>query len=194
MTHIILASSSPRRKELLTQAFIPFTVQPAHADETIEPGTHPAAAVEQLALKKAAAVFTEHPNAAVIGADTVVVSDERILGKPETEEEAMQMLSSLSGRTHAVYTGVAIVSKNERVVFHEKTVVEFWELTKADMAAYIETGDPFDKAGGYGIQTAGALFVKAIHGDYFNVVGLPISSLYRRLKQMGLLTGSSSSR
>lgn len=194
MTHIILASSSPRRKELLSQVFIPFTVQAAHADETIAPGTHPAAAVEQLAVKKAAAVFSERPDAAVIGADTVVVSNGRILGKPETELEAMQMLSSLSGGTHAVYTGVAIMSKNEKIVFHEKTDVEFWELTKAEMAAYIETGEPFDKAGGYGIQSAGALFVKAIHGDYFNVVGLPISSLYRRLRQMDLLTGSFSFR
>ncbi|WP_046173963.1 Maf family protein [Domibacillus indicus] len=194
MTHIILASSSPRRKELLSQISIPFTVQAAHADETIVPGTPPEKAVKQLAEKKAAAILTQFSDAAVIGADTVVAMGDRILGKPKTKQEAMQMLSSLSGQIHAVYTGVAIMSQKEKAVFYEKTDVEFWNLTKADIAAYIETGDPFDKAGGYGIQTAGALFVKAIHGDYFNVVGLPIASLYRRLRQMGLLSNSPLSR
>ncbi|WP_309089652.1 Maf family protein [Domibacillus sp.] len=187
MTHIILASSSPRRKELLAHVNIPFTVHAANTDETIVPGTHPAQAVEQLALRKAEAVLAAYPDKVVIGADTVVAVDDRILGKPETEQEAMDMLCMLSGRHHAVYTGVAILSRNEKVVFHEKTDVEFWDLTKAEIAAYIKTGDPFDKAGSYGIQTAGALFVKAIHGDYFNVVGLPVSSLHRRLNQSGLL-------
>ncbi|WP_050181222.1 Maf family protein [Domibacillus robiginosus] len=192
MTRIILASSSPRRKELLSQANVPFTVYAADTDETIAPGTHPAQAVEQLALEKAEAVFAKYPDRAVIGADTVVSIDGRILGKPATEQEAMEMLSSLSGRTHAVYTGVAILSKDEKVLFHEKTDVEFWELTRAEIEAYIKTGDPFDKAGSYGIQTAGALFVQAIHGDYYNVVGLPIAALYRRLQKMRLLESHSS--
>lgn len=187
MTHIVLASSSPRRKELLSQANIPFTVHAANTDETIAPGTHPAKAVEELAVRKAEAVWAKYPDKVVIGADTVVVLEDRILGKPETEQEAMEMLSLLSGRTHAVYTGVAIVSPKEKAVFHAKTNVDFWELTKAEITAYIKTGDPFDKAGSYGIQTAGALFVQAIHGDYFNVVGLPISLLYQRLRQMGFL-------
>ncbi|OXS80535.1 Maf family protein [Domibacillus enclensis] len=194
MTRIILASSSPRRKELLSQVFIPFTIQAADADETIQPGTKPAEAVQQLALKKAAVVSAQNPDAAVIGADTVVVSEGRILGKPENEQDAKAMLLSLSGRTHAVYTGVAIITRHEQVVFFEKTDVEFWELTEADISAYLETGEPFDKAGGYGIQSAGALFVKAIHGDYFNVVGLPVSTLSRQLVQMGLLSSCFPSR
>lgn len=194
MTRIILASSSPRRKELLSQVFIPFTIQAADADETIQPGTKPAEAVQQLALKKAAVVSAQNPDAAVIGADTVVVSEGRILGKPENEQDAKRMLLSLSGRTHAVYTGVAIITPHEQVTFFEKTDVEFWELTEADISAYLETGEPFDKAGGYGIQSAGALFVKAIHGDYFNVVGLPVSTLSRQLVQMGLLSSCFPSR
>ncbi|OMP67543.1 Maf family protein [Domibacillus epiphyticus] len=193
MTNIILASSSPRRKELLSQVNISYTVHPADADETIPKGTAPADAVEQLALRKAEAVFALYPDAAVIGADTVVVKDGQILGKPAGKAEAAEMISSLSGTGHSVYTGVAIITRNEKVIFHEKTNVEFWELTEEEIASYIETGEPFDKAGGYGIQSAGALFVKAIRGDYFTVVGLPLSSLYRHLKHLGIITGSFSS-
>ncbi|OLN23493.1 septum formation inhibitor Maf [Domibacillus antri] len=193
MTSIILASSSPRRKELLSQVLIPFTVHAADADETISPGTEPSDAVEQLALRKAEAVFAHYPDAAVIGADTVVVQDGRILGKPADASEAAAMIASLSGTVHSVYTGVAIITANETVMFHEKTDVEFWKLTGEEIAAYIQTGEPFDKAGGYGIQSAGALFVKAVHGDYFTVVGLPLSSLYRHLKRLGILTGGLSS-
>lgn len=194
MTQIILASSSPRRKELLSQVSIPFTVHAAHADETITEGTRPEKAVEQLALRKAKAVFGFYPGAAVIGADTVVVSEGRILGKPESEQDARQMLASLSGSIHSVYTGVAIVTPNKTISFHEKTEVEFWDLTESEIVAYIKTGEPFDKAGGYGIQSAGALFVKSIKGDYFNVVGLPVSLLYRQLHRLGIATSSLSSR
>lgn len=193
MTNIVLASSSPRRKELLSQVLIPYTVHAADADETILEGTAPSDAVEQLALRKAEAVFMLYPDAAVIGADTVVVHNEHILGKPADEAEAYAMIAGLSGTVHSVYTGVAIITQNEQIIFHEKTDVEFWELSEEEIAGYIQTGEPFDKAGGYGIQSAGALFVKAIKGDYFTVVGLPLSSLYRHLKRLGVVTGTFSS-
>lgn len=193
MANIVLASSSPRRKELLSQVFIPYTVHAADADETILEGTKPSAAVEQLALRKAEEIFALYPDAAVIGADTVVVHNGRILGKPADAVEARAMIAALSGTIHSVYTGVAIMTQNEQIIFHEKTDVEFWDLSEEEIAGYIQTGEPFDKAGGYGIQSAGALFVKAIQGDYFTVVGLPISSLYRHLKRLGIVTGTFSS-
>ncbi|KAB7708615.1 septum formation inhibitor Maf [Bacillus aerolatus] len=185
MTQLILASGSPRRKELLEQIGLVFTVEVSHADETISPGMSPEETVMQLASMKAATVAKDHENSFVVGADTIVVLDEEILGKPSDREEAKKMLQRLSGRVHSVYTGVAVTYEANEYVFYEKTNVTFWELSEEEMNSYLDTGEPFDKAGAYGIQGAGAVFVKKIDGDYFSVVGLPIASLYRQLKRLG---------
>lgn len=165
---------------------VSFQVKAADTDETIAPGTHPADAVVQLAVKKAAAVFHMHPDAIVIGADTVVSIDGTILGKPKDAAEAKEMLTRLSDRVHDVYTGVAIVTKEGTDSFFVQTEVEFLALGSSAIERYIASGDPFDKAGSYGIQTGGALFVKRISGDYYNVVGLPVSMLAEKLSAKGL--------
>ncbi|MFK2824530.1 Maf family protein [Bacillus sp. B190/17] len=185
MTQLILASGSPRRKELLEQIGLVFTVKVSHVDETIPLGMTPEEIVMHLASTKAAAVAQSDENSFVVGADTVVVLDGEILGKPNDRREAKEMLHRLSGCTHAVYTGVAVRHKAKEHVFFEKTNVTFWELTEEEINGYLDTEEPFDKAGAYGIQGAGAVLVKKIDGDYFSVVGLPLSSLYRQLKQLG---------
>lgn len=184
MNHIVLASTSPRRKELLHKLNIPFFIYSPNVDETIV-GTHsPDTVVQTLALRKAKAVAKQYPHSIVIGADTIVYA-ERILGKPLNRQEAISMLKELSGRTHSVYTGVAIVHQGTEETFFEKTDVEFWELSNADIERYVDSGEPFDKAGAYGIQGFGAILVKAIIGDYYSVVGLPISRLSRILADKG---------
>ncbi|MCR2820543.1 Maf family protein [Lederbergia panacisoli] len=187
MNHLVLASASPRRKEILQKLNIPFTTFSPNADETLPTGLQPSDFVVTLALRKASLASEHFPQAAIIGSDTVVVCDELILGKPKNREEAEHMLKLLSGRIHAVYTGVAIINKGKTETFYEKTDVEFWELTETDIHQYIKSGEPFDKAGAYGIQGQGALLVKSIKGDYYTVVGLPISRLYRILSAMGLI-------
>jgi septum formation protein len=164
----------------------PFDVQESQADETIAPGTPPEEAVQMLARRKVEAVMPSIPDAYILGADTMVVYGDRFLGKPHTAEEAFDILRLLSGRTHDVWTGVAIATPNGEVVsFAEKTAVTFWELSEEEIAAYIATGEPMDKAGAYGIQGQAALFVKRIEGDYFNVVGLPLSRTVRELRRFG---------
>ncbi|KIL75485.1 Maf family protein [Bacillus badius] len=185
MTRLILASGSPRRKELLEQIGLAFTVKVSHADETIPFGMSPEQAVMHLASVKAAAVAADEQDDFVIGADTIVLLDGEILGKPKSRQEAKEMLQRLSGRTHAVCTGVSIRYGADECVFYEKTYVTFWELAEEEINSYLDTGEPFDKAGAYGIQGAGAIFVKKIDGDYFAVVGLPLASLYRQLKRLG---------
>ena len=184
MDSLILASSSPRRKELLQLLRIPFESVNSHADETIEDNMSAEDAVQELALRKAAAVAKDHPDDWIIGSDTVVVLDGTIMGKPKDREEGRNMLQLLSGRTHEVYTGVAILFGEKKNVFAEKTAVTFWELSEAEIDRYLDSGEPFDKAGGYGIQGFGALLVKEIAGDYYTVVGLPVSRLARELKSM----------
>ena len=181
MSPILLASGSPRRKELLTLLDIPFKTFSTDVDESFPQDTAPAEAAEQLAFRKANAAFQTHRDHVVIGCDTIVVHDGVILGKPADYEEARRTLTKLSGHTHLVYTGVCIMSEGKTICFHEKTSVTFWKLTDTDINKYIESGDPFDKAGSYGIQGKAALFVKEIKGDYYNVVGLPISRLAREL-------------
>ncbi|MBS4217005.1 septum formation inhibitor Maf [Bacillus sp. FJAT-49711] len=187
MDRLVLASASPRRKEILQKLNIPFTTFSPNADETLSTGLRPSDFVMTLALRKVSLASEHFPNAAIIGSDTVVVCDELILGKPKNQEEAYQMLKQLSGRIHSVYTGVAIFHNGETETFYEKTDVEFWELTETNIHQYIKSGEPFDKAGAYGIQGQGALLVKSITGDYYNVVGLPISRLYRTLSAMGII-------
>ena len=178
---IVLASASPRRRELLEKAGVDFTVRVSQAEEHIEPGTPPHEAVMQLAMQKAQAVARECPDDLVIGADTVVVLDGEILGKPADEADAARMLRRLSGQTHTVYTGVCLVRAGKTETFFEQTQVTFYPLTDDEIAAYVATGEPMDKAGAYGIQGRGCTLVREIRGDYFNVVGLPVAALYRRL-------------
>lgn len=190
----ILASASPRRKELLAQAGIDFEVIPSTVTEVLE-GNSPQEIVQHLALQKAADVFDryllKHPEShedfTVIGADTIVVYRGEILGKPADGDEAYDMLSMLSDRTHQVFTGVALISRTEEekksTSFYESTDVTFYPILQEDLHAYTRSKDPLDKAGAYGIQGPFAIHVKCIAGDYNNVVGLPISRLYQELKK-----------
>jgi septum formation protein len=174
---LVLASSSPRRRELLTQAGFSFDVHPAHIPEEPYPGEEPIAYVTRLALEKAQVVYRElgDPQAVVLGADTTVTLDEHILGKPEDAADAARMLRLLSGRTHRVLTGVAVVSARHTEAAAEVTAVSFRALTEEEIAAYIATSEPMDKAGAYAIQGRAARWIPHIEGCYFNVVGLPIA-------------------
>ena len=182
MTDIILASASPRRSWLMTLAGFRFDVICADIDEIVPEKALPQEVVMSLALQKAQAVAKDHRKSAVVGSDTVVALDGKILGKPRSEKEAAEMLRSLSGRIHKVFTGVAIVCGEKVTSFFEETEVEFYPLTDQEILDYVATGEPMDKAGAYGIQGRGAVLVKRINGDYFNVMGLPISKVYRELK------------
>ncbi|MBZ4670913.1 MAG: hypothetical protein JG769_1217 [Oscillospiraceae bacterium] len=179
---IILASASPRRQELLKLIFPQFEIFPADVDETLPAGLPAEKCAEYLAEKKAKKVSGQFPDALVIGCDTIVVCKDKILGKPMDKDEAFNMLSFLSGKIHKVITGVCICFNGETKVFSEITEVEFYPLSDTEITSYIETGEPFDKAGAYGIQGKGALFVKGICGDFFNVVGLPVSRLKKELE------------
>ncbi|MCQ2539811.1 MAG: Maf family protein [Acetatifactor sp.] len=187
---IILASASPRRKELLAQIGIPFQVVVSHVEEVITQ-TEPGKVVEELSLQKASAVAElmkgSDEELLVIGADTVVACDGQILGKPSDEEEAVAMLRSLSGRSHEVFTGVTLLhlipgGKVESKVFHERTAVTFCEMSEEEISGYVASGDPMDKAGAYGIQGFCARYIRGIEGDYNNVVGLPVGRLYQEGK------------
>ena len=194
MKNIVLASASHRRKELLSQIHMPFAVRVSRVEEKME-GSNPADIVESLAEQKAEACFQEvmqedmqKDSVLVIGADTVVALDGEILGKPGSEEEAAGMLQRLSGRTHEVYTGVCFVyeqnGQKKKRIFHEKTAVTFYPISEQEIADYVATKDPLDKAGSYGIQGAAAAFIKGIKGDYNNVVGLPVGRVYQELKKV----------
>lgn len=182
MSKIILASASPRRRELMTLAGYDFEVKCADITETVPENARPEEVVMSLALQKAQAVARENSEAIVVGSDTVVALDGKILGKPHSTQEAVEMLRSLSGRCHRVYTGVAIIKGEKVKSFYDETEVEFYPLSDAEIESYVATGEPMDKAGAYGIQGRGALLVKGIGGDYFNVMGLPIAKLYREMK------------
>ena len=185
---IILASQSPRRRELLGQMGISdFIIRPAQGEEKSAPGLSPAQLVEALSLQKGVEVaVSAAPGDLVISADTVVAVDDRVLGKPHSREEAAAMLASLSGRTHTVYTGVTVCRDGNVLTEHEATAVRFRSLTPGEIAAYVATGEPMDKAGAYGIQGYGALLVEGIEGDYCNVVGLPVCRLGRMLARFGV--------
>jgi len=189
MDAIILASSSPRRRELLTQAGIPFTVMPGGVDEGKAKlfGT-PSQKAEQLARMKAEDVAKQVDKGIVLGADTIVVCDDEIYGKPADEAHARRMLEHLSGRTHLVITGIALMDAETGDIKsgHEITKVRFAELTEDEIEAYLKTGEHLGKAGAYAIQGKAALFVKGLNGCYSNVVGLPLQRLYRMLTQMGI--------
>ena len=182
----VLASASPRRKHLLELVGIDFSVQPSDVDETTSEQLEPEALVRLIAARKSLAVGRGAGDALVLGADTIVVLDGEILGKPANEADARHMLRRLSGNTHIVYSGIALYhAAHERMVeTAAATRVTFADLSDDEINAYVASGSPMDKAGAYGIQDdRGALFVERIDGDYYNVVGLPLSLLYRTLKQ-----------
>ncbi|MDF0726766.1 Maf family protein [Cytobacillus sp. S13-E01] len=185
MKRLILASSSPRRKELLSNLHLSFEISVSNIEEIIDPHLTPDQIVLSLAEQKAAEVARNYQADFVIGADTIVVFNNHILGKPKDKEDSFSMLKMLSGNTHEVLTGVAIFHKGNSVTFYEKTEVVFWELTEEEIWEYINSGEPADKAGSYGIQELGSALVKRINGDYFSVVGLPVSRTIRELQKAG---------
>lgn len=185
MKRIILASQSPRRRELLTQIGLKFEVIPSTVEEVIT-SINPVEVVQELAQQKArdvAAKETPKESLLVIGADTIVVYEGKILGKPGDKEDAVRMLTMLQGKEHSVYTGVALLSGEQEIVFAEETRVQMCPMTPEEIAWYVNTGEPMDKAGAYGIQGLCARFVRQIQGDYNNVVGLPVGRIYQELKK-----------
>lgn len=210
---LVLASASPRRRELLSQIGLEFTVMPSTKEENAKT-TEAGALVQELSRQKAVDIWEQlsggqgqnpdadqeqiseeiqepnlngkrQPKLLVIGADTVVCCEGKILGKPHSREAAAEMLTALQGRSHEVYTGVTLYSQSETVTFFECTQVEFYPMTEVEISEYIDSKEPMDKAGAYGIQGLGARFVKGIRGDYNNVVGLPVGRLYQELKSHG---------
>jgi septum formation protein len=183
MTKIILASSSPRRKELLSLAGIEYDVMSTDVDESVRQGITPHEAVSSLSLRKAEKISGTFPERIVLAADTLVAIDGIILGKPCDQNQAYNMLKQLSGKTHSVLTGVTIAKGDKIINFVEETSVSFYDLSDEEINQYVQSGEPMDKAGSYAIQGKGCVFVKAIEGDYFNVVGLPIARTVRLLRE-----------
>ena len=191
---LVLASASPRRQELLRNAGISFVVQPADIDESPRPGERPREYAERLAGEKALAVWQTRPQDTVLGADTIVVVDDAILGKPRDRDDAVRMLQLLSGRVHRVITGVCVVeavvggqgsvaSEGTTKTASETTQVTMNELSDEEIRAYVASGEPMDKAGAYAIQGMASRWIPRIEGDYSNVVGLPVALVYRMLRQ-----------
>jgi septum formation protein len=190
---LILASASPRRRELASLFGLPLLVRPSHAGEDTPEGWAPEAVVEELAARKAASVWEisrqdVQGEGVVVGSDTIVSVDGQILGKPRDEAEAESMLALLSGRTHEVYTGVCCIGLRDgkRVVGHRKTAVRMRSLTPEEIHRYVLSGEPMDKAGAYGIQGKGAVFVERLEGDFYSVMGLPVNLLYEMLLKFGI--------
>ncbi len=183
---VILASQSPRRRELLSLIGVAHAVQPADIDETQWPGEDPRAHCERLAREKVAAVAAREPNALVIGSDTIVILDGEVLGKPNTETEARATLARLSGRSHTVMTAVAARWRGEERSAVEEVGVTFHPMSAEQIAEYVATREPMDKAGAYGIQGYGATMVARVDGDYFAVMGLPLQRLVRLLAELGV--------
>ncbi|MFJ7369791.1 Maf family protein [Lysinibacillus sp. NPDC098008] len=185
---LVLASASPRRRELLDLLALPFTVITSEVEETSVQATTMQSYVKGVALLKARDVAKKAADATIIGADTIVVANDELLHKPRSREEAIAHLLRLSGNKHVVMTAVAIIEPDgKETVFVEETTVVFYELSQELIEAYVDSGDPFDKAGGYGIQTMGTLLVKRIEGDYNNVVGLPLAALFSQLVDLQIV-------
>ena len=184
---VILASQSPRRKQLLEMLGVEFTVIPAKGEEVVAAGAGPQETVRALSRQKAAAVAaTANADDIIIAADTIVWYENMVLGKPRDEQEAARMLSALSGNVHQVYTGVTVRRGDKVLSAAECTDVRFRKLSGREIDAYIATGEPMDKAGSYGIQGVACLFVEGIDGDFFNVMGLPVCRLGKMLKELGV--------
>jgi septum formation protein len=188
ITEIILASASPRREQLLKQIGVSFRVIPSEADETNAAALKPGEYVKQCALAKAKSVSAQvNPDDIVIGADTVVVLAETMFGKPAGAMDAAQMLQKLSGRTHSVWSGLAVLAPQRNFVIAVETKVTLAELSAQQIERYVASGEPFDKAGAYAIQGLGSVFVKRIDGCFYNVVGLPLQVLSGQLNELGIL-------
>ena len=183
---LILASQSPRRRELLAMVGLEFTIMTADIDETMDSALSVEDAVAQVCGKKAAAVGASHPDDLIIAADTIVVVDGRVLGKPHTEDEARAMLRLLSGRHHTVMTAYCLWQNGQADTHVEQTHLKFRNLSDEEIDAYVATGSPMDKAGAYGIQDQAAIFVESLDGDYYNVMGLPLCSLVQDLRKRGV--------
>ena len=188
MKKIILASGSPRRKKILEQIGLKFSVEKSNYEEKRIADSPPSQIVEFLSLEKANLLAVKYEDAIIIGADTLVVLNGEILGKPKSEEDAREMLRKLRNKTHTVVTGFTVLdTKSGRAVTkHVETKVKFKDLSEMEISAYVETGEPMDKAGGYGIQDKGGLFIEEIDGDYFNVVGLPLFAVSETLREFGI--------
>lgn len=188
MRKIILASVSPRRRKLLESLNIPFTVVPSSIEEKLNSKESPETLAKKLALAKARDVAKRHRDAIIIGADTIVVLGDYSLGKPKDKEDAKKILRLLSGKKHLVITGLAIIDQRLGKTFSKSVVSKVWfkRLTDEQIDAYIQTGESFDKAGGYGIQGEGSLLIEKIEGDYANIVGLPLEVLKKELKKLGV--------
>lgn len=188
MPRLILASASPRRRELLAQVGLEFEVAPAHIDESRRSGESPTAYVERLAIEKAKTIHSLHADAFVLGADTTVEIDGHALEKPVDRADAKRMLHALSGRTHHVHTALAVLSPHGSRTHLETTSVTFSEIDEAGLEHYLATAEPYDKAGAYGIQGYAARWIPRIEGDYFNVVGLPLAATVRLLRELGYMS------
>ncbi len=184
---LILASESPRRRELLKLIGLEFSCVASKVNETGILSQTPEAIVEELALKKALAVSEHNTNACIIGADTIVYIDDEIIGKPIDDNDAIYILDKLQGKTHTVYTGIAVLSPKLQSVSHDATRVTFVPMDKTEILWYVSTGEPRDKAGAYGIQGPGGIFIERIEGNYFTVIGLPLPLLYKMLKKAGAM-------
>ena len=183
---LILASQSPRRRDLLSMLGLEFTVVTADIDETMDENLSVEEAVAEVCKRKAEAVAELHPNDTIISADTIVVVDGKVLGKPRNEDHAKDMLRSLSGRSHTVMTAFCLWEKGKAVTHVEQTHLRFKPLSEEEIAAYVATGSPMDKAGAYGIQDQASIFVEALEGDYYNVMGLPVCALVKALRKNGI--------
>jgi septum formation protein len=188
MKKIILASASPRRKELLEKIGLKFDVEPSDYEEEINSGLEPHELVRQISVKKAESVAARYKDAIIIAADTIGVISNKIIGKPHTENEARKMLKEISGKSHSVITGFTILdtAANKTISRTVNTRVYIKKLTKQEIDAYVKTGEPLDKAGAYAIQGRGAVIVEKIEGDYYNVMGLPLNALTTALKEFGI--------
>ena len=187
MRELILASASPRRKEILTQIELPFSVVVSQVEEHI-PDAPPVEIVQALARQKAEAVAAGHPEALVLGADTIVVLNGAIMGKPKDRADARRMIEHLQGRSHEVYTGVAICCPETGcITFAEQTTVTVRPMEKLEIERYLDTKEPYDKAGAYAVQGIFARYIERLDGDFYNVMGLPASRIYQELKKRGLL-------
>ena len=184
MRNLILASQSPRRKELLEKCGYPFSIIVADKDETIDFSLSLEDAIQTLAYKKAEKIFNDHKEDVVIGSDTIVTINSQILGKPKDKNHAFNMLKSLSGKTHQVITGLAVITKDKVYKTVSVNDVTFYDLSDEEIYKYIETNEPMDKAGSYAIQGIASRYIKSINGDYYAIMGLPVSKLYHILKDI----------
>ena len=186
MKDVILASNSPRRRELFDFLGVKYQVITSNIEETIDPGLLPEEQAMELAFQKAASVFKDHKDKIVMGFDTLVYTETCVFGKPKDQEDAKRMLTILSGNTHLVVTGVAILTREVSHSFSSKTAVTFYPLSAAEIEKYVATGEPIDKAGAYAVQGYGARFVERIEGDYFTVMGMPVSRIYQEFKKLDI--------